>query len=327
MLKIGNTLALCILVVFAAAAACLKEPASPFNPNSVSQTDLIVNIGYTEGPPYSGPGEISPYEGEYSAFSLFWTEVENCEFYEIRASEVPITTENWNEAILVEVIQAPADSGLAFNVIEILPEPCIACGLCESTCPNDAVTVQGGVAVIDYARCTSCGLCVDVCPVNAINGTRNGTEYYFGVRAFLEEDLPVEEISITQEAYKIIFFNARGSYWLPQSKNCGLCVAGEDSLGCYGGCFILQDWADIDRTIFTGTGCPFDAIWQDTMGTGPVNNMIYIDYDLCQNCGKCFLECWNYNSVIDPTMSYQGLRSVMHRVVQAGWVSDQPLRP
>ena len=186
--------------------------------------------------------------------------------------------------------------------------------------------------MIDYDKCTACGLCQDVCPVDAITGTRNGRDYFFGVRAFFGADQPAEQVASTGEAYRIIFFNTFGSYWTPQTKNCGLCEPGEDSLGCFGGCHVLEDWADEDRTIFTGTGCPYDAIWQDSEEeeggeNGPIENMVYIDYNLCQNCGKCFVECWNYNSVIDPTESYLGLKSLMHRVVPAGWISEQPTRP
>jgi ferredoxin len=327
-MKKGNRLVLTAIILLAAAGACISEADNPLlTPNAISANAVIVETGYTQGQPYSGPGSISPYLGEYSAFTLHWSEVADAAYYEIRASEVPITVENWEDAIPMEVIPAPADSGLAFNVIEVLPEPCIGCGLCEAECPNDAITVQGGVAVIDYDRCTSCGLCQDVCPVDAITGTRNGKEYYFGIRAFYGADQPAEEIAVTDGAFSIVFFNSLFAYWQPPAKNCGLCQPGEDSLGCFGGCHIMEDWADEERTVFTGTGCPFDAIWQDTVGAGPRDYMVYIDYDLCQNCGKCFVECWNYNSVIDPTESYLGLRSMMHRVVPAGWVSEQPVRP
>ena len=327
-MKPGKKTVLYAVLLLATAAACISESDNPLIiPNAISPNSVTVETGYTPGPPYEGPGSINPYLGEYSAFTLHWGAVENASYYEVRASEEPITTDNWDEALPMEIIPAPADSGLAFNFIEVQTEPCIGCGLCENQCPNDAITVQGGVAVIDYDRCTSCGLCQDVCPVDAITGTRNGTEYYFGVRAFFEGDLPAEDISVTEGAYKIIYFNSFGSYWLPQAKNCGLCPPQGDSLGCFGGCHILEDWADEDRTVYTGSGCPYDAIWQDTVGAGPVNFMVYIDYDLCENCGKCFVECWNYNAVIDPTENYQGLRSVMHRVVDAGWMSEQPTRP
>lgn len=332
-MKKGNRLVLTAIILLAAAGACISEADNPLiPPTGISSNALTVQLGYTEG-----SEGIWQYDrtGEYSAFTMQWSPVENAEFYEIRASEEPITLENWDSAMPMEVIPAPADSGLAFNVIEVLPEPCIGCGLCQAECPNDAITVQGGVAVIDYDRCTSCGLCQDVCPVDAITGTRNGRDYYFGIRAFYNEDQPSSEIAVTDQAYRIIFYNNKYPAFGPDFvyKNCGLCQPGSDSLGCFGGCHIMEDYLDEERTISTGTGCPFDAMWQDSLilpdsvYVGDIPYMVYIDYDLCQNCGKCFVECWNYNSVIDPTESYIGLKSLMHRVVPAGWESDYPVRP
>lgn len=40
---------------------------------------------------------------------------------------------------------------------------CIACKMCEKNCPNEAITVENNIAVIDYAKCTSCGKCKEVC--------------------------------------------------------------------------------------------------------------------------------------------------------------------
>jgi Pyruvate/2-oxoacid:ferredoxin oxidoreductase delta subunit len=44
---------------------------------------------------------------------------------------------------------------------------CVACGVCESICPFQAVHVNGASAV-DWERCMGCGVCVDQCPQQAM---------------------------------------------------------------------------------------------------------------------------------------------------------------
>lgn len=57
-------------------------------------------------------------------------------------------------------------------------DKCIGCRLCVSKCPNGAITMVKGVAVIDAEKCDGCGICADGdekkyrgCPVNAIKQT------------------------------------------------------------------------------------------------------------------------------------------------------------
>ena len=45
---------------------------------------------------------------------------------------------------------------------------CIGCCLCKKICPNDAITVEHNLAVIDYTKCDNCGLCATVCPKKLI---------------------------------------------------------------------------------------------------------------------------------------------------------------
>jgi len=48
----------------------------------------------------------------------------------------------------------------------VIGDTCIACGSCQSECPNEAIQ-EGDIFVITDA-CIECGVCMDTCPVGAI---------------------------------------------------------------------------------------------------------------------------------------------------------------
>ncbi|MDL2229857.1 RnfABCDGE type electron transport complex subunit B [Treponema sp. OttesenSCG-928-L16] len=41
---------------------------------------------------------------------------------------------------------------------------CIKCELCVKNCPEQCITMENGIPVVDYEKCTSCGLCISKCP-------------------------------------------------------------------------------------------------------------------------------------------------------------------
>ena len=53
-----------------------------------------------------------------------------------------------------------------------ITDECISCGVCESECPNDAIS-EGEINVIDPEKCTECvgsyesSKCASICPVEA----------------------------------------------------------------------------------------------------------------------------------------------------------------
>ncbi len=49
------------------------------------------------------------------------------------------------------------------------PEKCTGSGRCVKACPEHAISLEGGTAVIDAARCDLDGICLPACPNGAIS--------------------------------------------------------------------------------------------------------------------------------------------------------------
>ncbi len=49
-----------------------------------------------------------------------------------------------------------------------ITDACISCGVCEDTCPVDAISEGDDKYEIAADDCIDCGQCADACPVDAI---------------------------------------------------------------------------------------------------------------------------------------------------------------
>ena len=51
---------------------------------------------------------------------------------------------------------------------EVDSSKCNACAVCIDVCPQQAIDIMRGKAVIDTNKCTGCSKCVIACPQDAI---------------------------------------------------------------------------------------------------------------------------------------------------------------
>ncbi len=51
----------------------------------------------------------------------------------------------------------------------VVPERCVACGICCDACPPQVMALNQGKLTIDYAGCIRCYCCVELCPEKALD--------------------------------------------------------------------------------------------------------------------------------------------------------------
>ena len=52
--------------------------------------------------------------------------------------------------------------------IAVDPKKCVASGECVAACPENAISIEDGMAKIDETLCDFDGICIPVCPNQAI---------------------------------------------------------------------------------------------------------------------------------------------------------------
>jgi NAD-dependent dihydropyrimidine dehydrogenase PreA subunit len=74
--------------------------------------------------------------------------------------------------------------------MQIIAEKCTGCGVCVETCPNSALQLVNGLAILEQAACTQCQACIDACPEGAISAVE--------VSIVVAEPVPVQPARASQ---------------------------------------------------------------------------------------------------------------------------------
>jgi len=69
-----------------------------------------------------------------------------------------------NEEISQDLLTQKAKPNKRLFILSL----CKGCGTCVKTCPNNALSLENGKAIVDHKLCILCGYCNPVCPEFAI---------------------------------------------------------------------------------------------------------------------------------------------------------------
>ncbi len=92
-----------------------------------------------------------------------------------------------------------ADFGLIGQMVPSLAGDCVACGVCEEVCEEEAVTIDGRWPLFHLERCLNCGLCIRACPKQVLTSEAQGYRVLVGGKLGRHPQLAREVVSLAQQ--------------------------------------------------------------------------------------------------------------------------------
>lgn len=98
-----------------------------------------------------------------------------------KEGEIRILGDDINSFRVKDYLHSDAKRGKIFSLLPpfLQPKPdvilskCVGCGKCAENCPANAISVNGGKAVIDRKGCIKCFCCQELCPIHAVDIKKN----------------------------------------------------------------------------------------------------------------------------------------------------------
>ena len=106
-----------------------------------------------------------------------------------------------------------ADFGLIGQVVPHLVGDCVACGVCEEVCEEEAVTLHDRWPLFDAERCLNCGLCIRACPKKVLAPEARGFKVLVGGKLGRHPQLAREIVSLADEEKALLILKKVISFY------------------------------------------------------------------------------------------------------------------
>ena len=133
---------------------------------------------------------------------------------------------------------------------------CLACGLCVSACPENALSISGDGVGIDRSACQACGVCVSECPTASLEmwGGQRSLDDVLGEllrdKAYFGSDGGVTvsggEAALQPDFVRKLFIKLHAAGVSTALDTCGMCTVDAFRKACEFADVILYDLKDSD---------------------------------------------------------------------------------